>query len=64
MWRIFTFPLYDQSHAIIRLPIHLPNGQQVYFRDGAEDAALDRAENNDTLLTAWFDLNRRDAHYI
>ena len=62
VWRIFTFPLYDQSHAIIRLPIHLPNGQQVYFRDGAEDAALDRAENNDTLLTAWFNLNRRHAH--
>ena len=34
--------------------------QQVYFRDGEEAAGVERAENCNTMLTAWFELNRRD----
>ena len=59
MWRIFNFPLHDQSHTIIRLPVHLQNAPQVY-RNGVETAAYNRAENNETILTAWFDLNLPD----
>ncbi|XP_047136706.1 uncharacterized protein LOC124813547 [Hydra vulgaris] len=45
------------SHTIIRLKVHLPENQLVYFREGAEQMALDRAAQRDTHLTAWFKLN-------
>ena len=59
-WRLFCFPMHSQSHSVIRLHVHLPNFQQVFFRDGEEAAAVERAENRNTMLTAWFELNRRD----
>ena len=61
-WRLCAFPMHSQSHSIIRLPVHLPNNQRVYFREGGEAAAVERAENNATMLTACFDLNQRDEH--
>jgi len=60
MWRLCAFPMHNQSHSIIRLAVHLPNHQLVYFRQGEEEIAADRALNNRTSLTAWFDLNTRD----
>ena len=62
MWRLCEFPMHTQSHSIIRLPVHLPNEQQVYFRDGHEAAAAERGQNHRTMLTAWFDLNQREEH--
>ena len=52
--RFFEFPLRDKSHSIIRLAVHLPNMQPVYFSEGNELDALDRAATKDTTLTAWF----------
>ena len=52
--------MYDHSHTIIRLPVHLPNEQSVYFVQGHEAEALERATNCDTQLTAWFKLNVTD----
>ena len=49
--------MYDHSHTIIRLPVHLPDQQSVYFRQGHEEEAVERASNCDTQLTAWFKLN-------
>ncbi|XP_057305225.1 ATP-dependent DNA helicase PIF1-like [Hydractinia symbiolongicarpus] len=40
--------------------MHLPEQQQVYFRAGNEAAALERADEHDTHLTAWFKLNQRN----
>ncbi|XP_057310254.1 uncharacterized protein LOC130648233 [Hydractinia symbiolongicarpus] len=57
-WRLCEFPMHTQSHSIIRLPVHLPNHQQVFFREGNEAVAADRAENSKTMLTAWFQLNQ------
>ena len=51
--------MHDQSHAVLRLPVHLPDEQRVYFREGDEQAALQRGENH-TKLTAWFVLNQND----
>ncbi|CAF1173465.1 unnamed protein product [Rotaria magnacalcarata] len=58
VWRLFEFPLHDKSHSIIRLAIHLPNMQPVYFAEGNELEALNRATEKDTTLIAWFKLNR------
>ncbi|CAF4809532.1 unnamed protein product, partial [Rotaria sp. Silwood1] len=59
-WRLFEFPLHDKSHAIIRLAIHLPNQQPVYFAEGNERQALEKAASRDTTLIAWFKLNSKD----
>ena len=56
-WRIFEYPISHMSHTIIHLKVHLPDNQLVYFREGAEQTALDCAAQRDTHLTAWFKLN-------
>ena len=33
IWRYLQFPLYQQSHTVQRLPVHLPNQQNVTFSD-------------------------------
>jgi hypothetical protein len=60
IWRIFEFKMHDISHAIIRLAVHLPNEQAVYFKDGEEQEALEAASTKETTLTAWFKLNQND----
>ncbi|XP_065318836.1 uncharacterized protein LOC135926834 [Gordionus sp. m RMFG-2023] len=52
--------MHDRSHAVIRLGIHLPLQQPVYFTAGHERDALLRSENKHTTLTAWFELNKTD----
>ncbi|XP_066923007.1 uncharacterized protein, partial [Clytia hemisphaerica] len=59
-WRIFGYNLHDSTHTVIRLDLHLPNEQMVYFREGDEANALERADRKNTKLTAWFELNRTD----
>ena len=60
VWRIFGYKLHDSTHTVYRLDVHLPDEQMVYFREGDEANALERAERKNTKLTAWFELNRRD----
>ena len=60
-WRISEFLMHQQSHSIVRLPVHLPRQQPVYFQQGTEEEALQRAGTQDTMLTAWFKLNNSDA---
>lgn len=56
-WRIFEYPMHFHSHTIIRLDVHLPERQSVYFREGNE---MQAAENPPTTkLLAFFQLNRR-----
>nr|XP_047141044.1 uncharacterized protein LOC101235432 [Hydra vulgaris] len=57
LWRIYEYSISDMSHTIIRLQIHLPDNQRVYFNEGEEQVAIDRAAQRDTHLTAWFKLN-------
>ena len=38
--------------------MHLPNEQQIYFKEGLENEAINIFKN--TTLTAWFELNKRD----
>ena len=62
VWRLMFFPMIDMSHTIIRLAIHLPMQQAVYFRPGQEEEAVARACDKDTTLTAFFKLNALDAN--
>ncbi|XP_065642316.1 uncharacterized protein LOC136073944 [Hydra vulgaris] len=57
LWEIYEYSISDMSHTIIRLQIHLPDNQRVYFNEGEEQVAIDRAAQRDTHLTAWFKLN-------
>ncbi|XP_065315370.1 uncharacterized protein LOC135924246 [Gordionus sp. m RMFG-2023] len=54
MWRLLEYPMHDRSHAIIRLALHMPFKQSVYFQQGDEREAFKRANLHKTTLTAWF----------
>jgi len=56
-WRLFAYPMHDQSHSVVRLPVHLPDSQNVYFKNDAPEEALIQAELRTTQLVAWFKLN-------
>ena len=56
-WRLFEYVLHRHSHTIIRLPVHLPEQQMVYFREGQEQNAVANAATKNTMLTAFFKLN-------
>lgn len=55
--RLSEFEMHKNSHSIVKLAVHLPNMQQVFFVPGEEQAAADRAAESETTLTAWFKLN-------
>ena len=57
-WRLFGFNMHEQSHTIIRLPVHLPNEQHVYFNEHNILQRMQQAAEKDTKLTAWFELNQ------
>ena len=54
---ILEHKLHDRSHDIIRLQVHLPEHQIVYFDAGNEQEALDQSAERNTTLTAWFLFN-------
>lgn len=56
-WHLLEYRMHAQSHTIVRLPVHLPQQQLVYFHDGQGEGALHYTEQQDTMLTAWFLLN-------
>ena len=56
-WRLAEYKMHDKSHSIIRLALHLPNQQPVYFREGNHEAATESAGEKDTMLTAYFKYN-------
>jgi hypothetical protein len=60
-WRIFGFDLCEQKPAVIPLPIHDEDQQQVYFEAGDEDRA--RENSGDTMLMAWMNYNAQNEDY-
>lgn len=59
IWRLFHFPLHDRDPAVVRLQIHLPDQHMVTFRpDEPLEAIMERARSVDTMLTAFFNMNR------
>ncbi|GBO27651.1 hypothetical protein AVEN_10766-1 [Araneus ventricosus] len=59
-WRLLGSHMHDRSHAVMRLPVHLPNQKRVTFKDGHEEEALDIARSRQTMLESWFQLNQSD----
>jgi len=55
VWRIYELPMHFQSHVIIRLDVHLPRRQNVYFQEGQECQAIENVRQ--TKLLALFELN-------
>eukprot|EP00794_Sanderia_malayensis_P001078 gene1078-biopygen302 len=62
VYKLMQYEMYDKSHTITRLPIHLPDQQNVCFTDPQQAAH----RNNDSMLTAFFNLNQTDpnAHQL
>lgn len=60
MWRLLEFSMDERSHSVKRLPVHLPNQQQITFVPGHEEEALEAARTGQTKLQAWFRLNQND----
>ncbi|UYV73007.1 hypothetical protein LAZ67_10001499 [Cordylochernes scorpioides] len=59
-WRLFSFPMHQQSHSIMRLQVHLPGQQSICFNEDNIEEVVQQAGNKDTTLTAWFKLNQVD----
>ena len=59
-WRLSEYNMHEQSHTVIRLPVHLLDQQPVYFQEGYQQEALERSAHGDTQLTGWFRLNQED----
>lgn len=59
IWHILSFPIHEQSPAVVHLAVHLKNGQRVYFTDAnVQQKALNPPG---TTLTAFFTLCQNDA---
>ncbi|KYN07868.1 ATP-dependent DNA helicase PIF1, partial [Cyphomyrmex costatus] len=59
-WRILGKKLHDKSHVVIRLPIHLPNEQNIIIESECFEQALVSVEDRVTMLIDYFALNLRD----
>ena len=60
-WRLLQFPIHHQEPAVMSLQVHLPGQHMVVFKPNEPaEAVRARAEQEKTMLTAWFDINRTD----
>ena len=55
-WRLFNFPMSSRSPPVIALPVHLEEGQFVYFGQG-QVRQVAAGPPPKTHLTAWFQYN-------
>ena len=60
MHRLLDLQMKSKSHSIVRLALHLEDRELVYFDENGIEQAVDRHANRDTMLTAWFELNKHD----
>lgn len=59
VWRILSFPMHDRHPTVVRLAVHLENGQRVYFT--ADNVQQRAASPPVTTLLAFFKLCETDA---
>ncbi|GKA49641.1 hypothetical protein Tco_0742714, partial [Tanacetum coccineum] len=63
MWQIYGFPLSNIYPSVMSLQVYLPNNQFVRFReDGVLTNIIKRERNKRSMLTAFFELNKKDTH--
>ena len=58
VWRILDFPIHGRHPPVMHLPVHLENGQRVYFTEENVHEVLERPQ--ESMLTAFFKLNDND----
>jgi hypothetical protein len=58
-WRMFSNDMSGRYPAVKALPVHLENGQRVYFTDDTAADVVAAEQAPATELTEWFDLNAR-----
>src|SRR6266403_1572611 len=66
-WRLYFFDMHNHEPTVVRLNVHLPLHQSVVFdpdRDVNAQQVLDRNEEKDTTLTAWFKANAGDQNGV
>jgi hypothetical protein len=63
VWRLFQFPIHSRNPPVERLQVHLPFQQNVVF-SGSESLhfVLRRPGINKTMLTEWFECNKKDSN--
>jgi hypothetical protein len=57
-WRISEYLMQKHSHSIVRLALHLPENQPVFFTPGNHEEAMEASSRKDTTLTAFFKYNQ------
>lgn len=61
VWRILQNTLHEQVPNVIRLQLHLPGQHMVVYNPNEDLATIcQRAANEKTMLTAFFETNRRE----
>jgi hypothetical protein len=58
VWRILSFPIHERHPTVVHLPVHLENGQRVYFT--TENVRERAATPPPTTLTTFFSLCQTD----
>ena len=60
-WRLLQFPIHHQEPAVMSLQVHLPGQHMVVFKPNETvETVRARANQEKTMLTAFFELNRTD----
>ncbi|XP_051158478.1 uncharacterized protein LOC127279882 [Leptopilina boulardi] len=60
VWRILSKPLGKKSHSINRLPVHLPNEQNVLIHTDEGNSKISFDLKKTSKLLEFFELNKRD----
>lgn len=58
--RILGKKLHDKSHTVIRLPVHLPNDQNIVIRCDPDESDMVNPVHQVSMLIDYFSLNQRD----
>lgn len=59
IYRLFEYPMHEEYPPVIRLSVHLPGQQAVYFHENASPDELHRRmEMTQTILMAFFEYNK------
>ena len=62
-WRIFGYSLHQEYPAHVRLAVHLPNEQLIYFNENDDmNTLIDELSLSATTLTEWFKTNQSDSN--
>ena len=60
-WHVFEYPIHHQQPPVMSLQIHLPGQHMVVFDANQPlDVVAANAEQQRSMLTAFFELNRED----